>query len=64
MSCGVEHRCGLDPSLLWLWHRPAATAPIQPQALELPYALGPALKKEEREKKGRKKKKERRKDRL
>ena len=20
--------CGLDPSLLWLWFRPAATAPI------------------------------------
>ena len=24
MSCGVCHRCGLDPVLLWLWCRPAA----------------------------------------
>ena len=28
--CGVGRRCGLDPvlPLLWLWHRPAAAAPI------------------------------------
>ena len=30
--------------LLWLWHRLAATAPIQPLAWELPYAAGVALK--------------------
>jgi len=24
VSCGVGQRCGLDPELLWLWHRPAA----------------------------------------
>ena len=24
MSCVVDHRCGLDLVLLWLWHRPAA----------------------------------------
>ena len=30
--------------LLWLWCRPPATAPIQPLAWELPYALGVALK--------------------
>ena len=28
MSCGVGHRHGSDPKLLWLWCRPAATAPI------------------------------------
>ena len=31
LSCGVGHRCGSDPILLWLWRRPVATAPIQPQ---------------------------------
>uniref|UniRef100_A0A8D1K461 SRCR domain-containing protein n=1 Tax=Sus scrofa TaxID=9823 RepID=A0A8D1K461_PIG len=25
MSCGVDHRCGSNLILLWLWHRPAAT---------------------------------------
>ena len=44
MSCGVGRRCGLDPELLWLWWRLAATAPIQPLAWELPYAAGAALK--------------------
>ena len=44
MSCGVGHRCGLDPILLWLWCRCAAVAPIQPPAWELPYAAGAALK--------------------
>ena len=28
VNCGVGRRCGLDPVLLWLWHRLAATAPI------------------------------------
>ena len=37
-SCRIGHRCGLDPVLLWLWHRPAAAAPIRPLAWELPYA--------------------------
>ena len=44
VSCGVGHRLGSDPELLWLWHRPAAVAPIQPLAWELPYAMGVALK--------------------
>ena len=35
MSCGVSHRCGLDPVLLW--HRLAAVAPIRSLAWELPY---------------------------
>ena len=29
---------------LWLWRRPAAVAPIQPLAWELPYTAGAALK--------------------
>ena len=29
MSCGVGHRGGLDPRLLWLWCRLAAAAGIQ-----------------------------------
>ena len=32
------------PVLLWLWCRPAATAPMRPLAWKLPYALGAALK--------------------
>ena len=44
MSCGVGHRHGLDPELLWLWCRLAATAPIGPLAWELQYAAGAALK--------------------
>ena len=35
-----------DQVLLWLWHRPAATAPIQPVAWKLPHATGVALKKQ------------------
>ena len=35
----------MDPVLLWLCHRPAAVAPIQRLAWELPYATGAALKK-------------------
>ena len=42
MSCGVGGRRGLDPTLLWLWRRPVATAPIQPLAWEPPYAAGAA----------------------
>ena len=44
VSCGVGHRRGLDPMLLWLWCRSVAIAPIQPLACELPYAMGVALK--------------------
>ena len=36
MSCGVGHQCSSDFMLLWLWHRLATTAPIQPLAWELP----------------------------
>ena len=51
MSCGVGHRHGLDPVLLWLWCRPAASAPIGPLAWEPPYAVGAALEKAKRPKK-------------
>ena len=34
VSCGVGHRHGSDPTLLWLWHRSAATALIRPLAWE------------------------------
>ena len=44
MSCGVDHRHGLDPVLLWLWLWPTAVALIGPLAWELPYAAGAALR--------------------
>ena len=44
MSCGVGCIYGSDPTLLWLWYRPAAAAPIQPLAWELLYAARMALK--------------------
>ena len=55
LPCGIG-RHGLDAVLLWLWHRPAAVAPIQPLAWELPYAKSVALKSKKKKKK---KKKER-----
>ena len=45
VSCGVGGRRGLDPLLLWLWCRLAASAPIPPLAWELPYAVGAAPQK-------------------
>ena len=32
VNCAVGHRRGSDPVLLWLWRRPAATAPVRPPA--------------------------------
>ena len=49
VSCGVGCRRGSDPTLLWLWHRPEATAPIGPPAWEPPYASGAALEKAKRQ---------------
>ena len=45
MSCGIGHRLGSDPTLLWLWLwlRPGAIAPIGPLNWEPPYAAGVAL---------------------
>ena len=51
MTSGVGHWHGWDPALLWLWHRPAATAAIRPPAWEPPYAAGAALKRQKKEKK-------------
>ena len=42
MSCGVGHRCGWNPVLLWLWHRPVPIALIRPLAWESPYAAAAA----------------------
>ena len=49
MSCGVGCRYGLDPALLWLWCRPAASAPIQLLAWEPPCAAGAALKRQQQQ---------------
>ena len=51
VSCSVGRRRGLDPVLLCLWHRTAATAPIGSQAWEPPYAAGVALKRPKKKKK-------------
>ena len=58
MSCGVGRRCGLDPAVLWLWHRLEATAPTGTLAWEPPYATGAALEKAKKKKKKKKKRKE------
>ena len=55
VNCGVDHRLGSDPALLWLWGRPAATALIRPPVWEPPYAVGAALKRPKK-KKGKRKK--------
>ena len=55
MNCGVGCRHGLDLARLWLWRKPAATAPIGPLAWEPPYAVGAALKGQKTKKKKRKK---------
>ena len=51
-SCCVSHRCNLDPMLLWLRCRPAATAPIWNLAWEIPYAVGVAIKTNKQSKNG------------
>ena len=48
MSYGVDCRPISDLALLWLWCRPAATAPIGPEAGEPPYAMGAALEKKKK----------------
>ena len=44
VGCGIGRRCLLDPTLLWLWRRPAAVALIRSLAWKFPYAAGAALK--------------------
>ena len=57
MSCGVGCRHSSDPVLLWLWHRPAAVAPIGHLTWKPPYATGTALEKTKKKKKKKKKEK-------
>ena len=54
MNCGVGHRRGLDPELLWLWCRSVATAPIQHLAWEPSYAMGAIPKRKKKKKKEKK----------
>ena len=56
VSCGVGCRRGSDLALLWLWHRLAAIALIQPLAWEPPYAAAAAQEMAKRQKKKKKKK--------
>ena len=51
VSCGIGHRHGSDPVLLWLWHRLAVVALILPLAWELLYAVSAALKSKKKKKK-------------
>ena len=51
MSSGVSHRHGLDLALLWLRHRSAAVALIQPLVWGPLYAMGAALKTPKKEEK-------------
>ena len=51
LSCGVGHRHGSYPTLLWLWCRLVAIAPIRPLAWELPYASGVAQNRQKKKKK-------------
>ena len=48
MSCGVFRRHSLGPALQWLWCRLAAVAPVLPLAWEPPYAMGKALKRQQK----------------
>ena len=48
MSCGVGCRCSLDLAFLWLCHRLAAVALIQPLAMETPHAVSAALKRKKK----------------
>ena len=54
LSCGIGCRRGSDPTLLWLWCRPAAIAPIRPLAWEPPYFAGAAQEMAKRQKKKKK----------
>ena len=47
----MGRRPGSDLALLWLWHRPAAIAPIGPLAQEPPYTMDAALKRQKTKKK-------------
>ena len=46
LSCGLGRRRSLDPSLPWLWCRPAGTSLIRPLAWKPPRVAGIALKRQ------------------
>ena len=48
MSCGISCSFSSDPSLLWLWCRPADVSPIWLLAWELPYPASAALKRKKK----------------
>ena len=48
MNCGVGHRWGSHPTLLWLWCRPAAVALIWLLTWEPLYAMSAALKRQKK----------------
>ena len=50
LNCGIGHKRGSDPVLLWLWHRQVATVPIPTLAWELAYAAGVAPKRKKKKK--------------
>ena len=52
MSYGSGHRCSSDPTILWPWHRAAATAPIWPLAWEPPYATSAPKKTKDKKRNG------------
>ena len=52
----------LGSAWLWLWHRPAAAAPMGPLAWEPPYASGAALKRKRKERRKRKRKERRKRE--
>ena len=51
MSCGVGHRGGSDPALLWRWCRLTAVTPIRPLAWEPLSAADAALKSKKKKRK-------------
>ena len=50
VSCDVGCRHASESTLLWLWYRPEAAAPIWPLAWELSYAASVALKRQKQNK--------------
>ena len=54
MSCGVGCKCSLDPALLWLWCRPAATVPLRPpaQRISTRHKCGPKRQKQQQKNSG------------
>ena len=48
MNCGVGHRHGSGPALLWPWHRLAAAALIRTLDWESPHSTGVAPEKDKK----------------